>query len=306
MKNKIFLFLSMIAGSILMNSCLKDNVGEDWTDSLKGKMYATVTVPTLQSLGLEPVPGEVNFSFLINIATDELPAEDITVTMKVDPSAITAYNAKKGTSYQLYPNIEILNPTVVIPKGTRLATINCKVWGAEALNACDNFIAPISIDNVSGGIPIAANMKTYMLSLPISNPYAGNYHTVGYRIRPGNPTEPVDAIETFSTVDCHTVRKSGFGNYSPYDIIIDITQDPIVIGGTTCFKCIVTPVDHTTDLSVGGMFTTWNGDPATPPTPPANGNEINYYNPVTKTFVLNAYYNSSAGNRIMYEVHTRQ
>jgi hypothetical protein len=54
-----------------------------------------------------------------------------------------------------------------------------------------------------------------------------------------------------------------------------------------------------------GMFTTWAGDAATPPAAPANNNEINYYNPVTKTFILNAYYVSSAGNRIMYEKLTR-
>jgi hypothetical protein len=53
------------------------------------------------------------------------------------------------------------------------------------------------------------------------------------------------------------------------------------------------------------MFDTWTGDAATPPAPPANGSWINYYNPVTKQFVLNCYYISSAGNRIMYEVHTR-
>jgi hypothetical protein len=304
MKNKIFLFLSMIAGSILMSSCLKDNVGEDWTDSLKGKMYATVTVPTLQSLGLEPAPGEVNFSFLVNIATDELPTEDITVTMKVDPSAITAYNTKKGTNYQLFPNIEILNPTVVIPKGSRLATVNCKVWGAEALNACDNFIAPISIDNVTGGVVIASNMKTYMLSLPIANPYAGDYHVVGYRKHPAPALYPVDKTETASTVNCSTIRKSGMGDY-PYDITIEVTQNTIVVSGVTCYKCIVHVIDPATNAPVSsgeGQYDTFTGDATVNPKPETN--DVNYYNPVTKTFVLNCYYNSSAP-RIAYEVLTR-
>jgi hypothetical protein len=301
MKNKIFLISTLLIGIVFLNSCLKDD-HDYWSEGVAGKMYATVAVPQLQSLGLAPAAGDVLFSFMVNIATDALPTEDITVTLKVDESAITAYNTLKGRSYKLFPNIEILTPTVTIAKGTRTATVNCKVWGAEALDACDNYIAPIGIDNVSGGIPIASNMKTYMLALPISNPYAADYHCVGYRIRPGNPTEPVDAIETLATVDCKTVRKNGFGNYGSYDVTIQVTSDPIIVGGVSCFKCIVDVIDPSTGLSVGGMWPVWTGDLLTPPIPVTQ--DINYYNPVTKVFVLNAYYKSSA-NRIMYEVLTR-
>ena len=49
------------------------------------------------------------------------------------------------------------------------------------------------------------------MALPISNPYAATYRTIGYRIRPGNPTEPIVADEEFSTIDCKTVTKVGFG-----------------------------------------------------------------------------------------------
>lgn len=298
---------TLIAGIFLLNSCLKDD-HDYWKDEVAGKMYATVQVATLQSMGLKPVAGEVTFSFLINIATDALPTEDITVTMKVDGDALTAYNTAKGKSYKLYPNVEILNPTITIAKGTRNATVNVKVWGAEALDACDNFIAPISIATVSGGIPIASNMKTYLMALPISNPYAGDYSVVGYRIRPGNPTESISAntVETLNTVDCHTVRKTGFGNYTAYDVVIDVTATTMVVGGKTVNKCTVYPVDPATGLSVGGQFASWTGDAATAPAPPTVATDINYYDPSTKSFVLNAWYTSSAGNRIMYEVLNRK
>jgi hypothetical protein len=169
-------------------------------------------------------------------------------------------------------------------------------------------MAPISITDATGGvIPAdAINQGSRLMALPIANPYAGTYATVGYRIRPGNPTEPIVADEEFSTVDCKTVSKVGFGNYSPYGIKIEVTANTIVVGGTTCFKVIATPFDIATGAVVGDMFATFTGDPATPPAPPASGTEINYYNPVTKVFVLNCYYLSGAGNRIMYEVHTRK
>ncbi len=304
MKNKVILTLSFLAGIILLNSCLKDDIGEYWKDDLAGKMYATVAVPTLQSMALKPVAGEVPFTFLVNIATDALPTEDITVSFVVDPASVTKYNADYKKNYKPFPTISMTTTSLVIKAGTRNGYASGKVWGAEALNACDNFMAAISISSAKTAsgkeIAIAGNMKSHLLALPISNPYAADYRTVGYRIRPGNATEPVDAIQTFATADCKTVRKNGFGNYGAYDITIEITTNTVVVGGVTCYKVIATPIDPTTGASVGGMFDVWTGDPAQAPA----DKTINYYNPVKKQFVLNCYYTFTV-NRIMYEVNTR-
>jgi len=308
MKNKITLFVSFLAGILLLSACLKDKVGDYWVDAVAGKMYATVPVYTLQSLALQPVVGDVPVSFLVNIATDALPTEDITLTLAVDPAAVTKYNSDHGKSFLTFPNVQVLSPTIVITKGTRNATVTAKVWGADQLNACDNFMTAISITSAKTAsgkdITIAGNMKSYLLSLPISNPYAGSYACVGYRIRPGNATEMVapGTIEKFNTVNCKTVQKNGFGNYTSYDILIEVTQETVVVGGTTCYKVNATPIDPGTGLSVGGMWPTWTGDATMKPADLT----INYYNPVTKVFILNCYYNSSAGNRIMYETLTRQ
>jgi hypothetical protein len=309
MKNKIILLVSSLTVVFLLASCLKDKVGDYWVDGVAGKMYATVPSYTLQNLALQPVAGDVNFSFLVNIATDALPTEDITLTLAVDPASVTQYNADHAKSFKTFPNVQVLTTTIVIAKGTRNATAKAKVWGAEALNACDNFMTAITImsaKTASGkDVTIAGNMKSYLLSLPIANPYAGDYLMVqGYRIRPGNPTEFVAAntIETFKTVNCSTVSKVGFGNYTTYSISIEVTANTVVVGGVTCFKVNATPFDPATGNSVGGMWDTWTGDPTLVPA----DKTINYYNPVTKTFILNCYYTSSAGNRIMYEVLKRQ
>ena len=307
MKNKIFFALTFLAGTLLLNSCLKDNMSDYWVDGLAGKVYATIPANTVQSLALKPVVGEVPFTFLVNIATDALPTEDITVTFAKDDAAVTAYNTRSGKSYKAFPTMSMTTTSIVIKAGTRNGYATGKVWGAEVLNACDNFMGAISITSAktaSGAdVTIGGSMKTYLLALPISNPYAADYHTVGYRIRPGNATEPVDATQTFSTQDCKTVRKTGFGNYGSFDITIEVTANTVVVGGVTCFKVIATPIDPTTGNSVGGMFDVWTGDAATAPAP--TDKTINYYNPVKKQFVLNCWYTSSAGNRIMYEVNTR-
>lgn len=305
MKNKIILFVTFFSSLFFLGSCLKDDVGEYWPDGVAGKMYATIVKANLQQLALKPVAGDVNFEFLVNIATDALPTEDITITFKIDPAAVTQYNTDFKKSYKSFPNVEILTKTLTIAKGTRNGYAKAKVWGAEKLDACDNFIAAISIESAkttSGvDIPVGGNMKTYLLALPIANPYAATYQVDGYRIRPGNPTEPVSAQEVFNTLDCKTVQKNGFGNYTGYDVKIEVTTNTVVVGGTTCYKVIATPVDPSTGASVGGMFDTWTGDATLKPADLT----INYYNPVTKTFILNCWYASSAGNRIMYEVAKR-
>jgi len=305
MKNKVTMTLSFLAGIFLLSSCLKDNMGDYWVDDLAGKMYATIPANTVQSLALKPVAGEVPFTFMVNIATDALPTEDITVSLIVDPAAVTAYNAKVGKSFKPFPTVSMTTASLVIKAGTRNGYASGKVWGAETLNACDNFMAAISISSAKTAsgkdVTIGGNMKSYLLALPISNPYAADYRTVGYRIRPGNATEPVDATQTFNTQDCKTVRKTGFGNYGAFDITIEVTTNTVVVGGVTCYKVIATPIDPTTGGSVGGMWDNWTGDATLAPA----DKTINYYNPVKKQFVLNCWYTSSAGNRIMYEVNTR-
>jgi len=310
MRNKILMIVSFLAAVLVLNSCLKDNVGMDWTSSLKGKMYAEVWKGGLQSLALKPVPDAVTFKFLVNIASDQPPTQDITLTLAVNDDARVKYNTANGTSYKLYPYITILTPTIVIEAGTRNAYAYVSVKNADQLNACDQFMAPISIMDATGGFIPAdpINNGSRLMSLPISNPWAADYSVVGYRIRPGNATEPISpspSIQTYSTVSCKAVSKVGFGNYGSYSINIEVTSNTMVVGGVTCYKVIATPFDPTTGASVGDMFTTWTGDAATPPAPPTNPTEINYYNPVTKKFVLNCYYISSAGNRIMYEIATR-
>lgn len=303
------MIISFLAVAFIFNSCLKDDIGEDWTASLKGKMYAEVWNAGFLAQGLAPVADPVIFKFLVNIATDALPTTDIQLTIGVNDDARVRYNALKGTAYKLYPYIEVLNPTITIKAGTRNAYVHVKVWNADQLDACDNFMAPISITDATGGVVVsdALNNGSRLMALPISNPYAATYNTVGYRIRPGNATEPIATGTTqgFSTIDCKTVTKVGFGNYAAYSIRIEITTNTIVVGGTTCYKVIAMPYDPATGADVGDMFDTWTGDPASTPAPPANGTDINYYNPDTKQFVLNCWYTSAAGNRIMYEVQTR-
>ncbi len=307
MRNKIFMIVTLLAAVFILNSCLKDNVGVDWTSALKGKMYAEIEINGgYQALALQPVPDTVTFKFLVNIATDQPPTQDIQVTLAVDTATMNAYDTLKSANYKLYPYIKIVDNPVTIKAGSRNAYVHVQVWHADLLNACDNFMAPIIITAATNGVVPAAplNMGGCLMALPIANPYAGDYHCVGYRLHPSLGVLPVDKTETMSTINCSTVVVSGFGDY-PYNVQIAVTGNTITVLGTTCYKVNITIIDPSTGSPVAsgqGQFATFTGSATSVPIPLTN--DVNYYNPVTKTFVLNGWYNSAA-NRIMYEVLTR-
>jgi len=307
MRNKIFMIVSLLAAVFIFNSCLKDDVGVDWTSSLKGKMYAEIGINGgYQAMALQPTTDTVTFKFLVNIATDQPPTQDIQVTLAVDEATMNNYDTLKSANYKLYPYIKIVDNPVTIKAGTRNAYAHVQVWHADLLNACDNFMAPIIITSATNGVVPAAplDMGGCLMALPISNPYAGDYHCVGYRLHPTAGVLPVDKTETMSTIDCKTVVVSGFGDY-PYNVIVAVTDITITVLGTTCYKVNITIIDPSTGSPVAsgqGQYDTFTGSATSVPIPLTN--DVNYYNPVTKTFVLNGWYNSSAP-RIMYEVLTR-
>ena len=130
MKNRIIVIFTLVTGLFLLNSCLKDTA-DYWPDDVAGKMYITVVKPTLQNLALKPVADTIAFSYMINIATDQPPTSDVTVTVAVDDAAVTAYNARTGKKFSSFPSVKILTPSVVIKAGTRTAMIKGEVWGAD-------------------------------------------------------------------------------------------------------------------------------------------------------------------------------
>jgi hypothetical protein len=280
MKNKIISFVSFLAVTFVFSSCLKDDVGEYWKDDLAGKMYATVAKATLQTLPLKPVAGEVPFEFLLNIATDALPTEDITITLKIDPAAVTEYNTNYNKAYKPYPYVDITTKTVTIVKGTRNAYAKAKVWGAEGLDACDNYMAAITIESAKTAsgqdVTIGGNMKSYLVALPISNPYSGTYHASGVFTHPVNGPRDIDEDKELSTIDCKTVTCSA-GD----------------LGGDSGTWVLLT-VNADNTITIGGSLT------ATQPYKPQTG-KVNKYDPATKTFILNYYYEGGTGNRLIQE-----
>lgn len=298
------MLVTFLAGIFLLNSCLKDTVGDYWKDDLAGKMYATISSPGLQTKSLYPVAAPVTFSFLVNIATDALPTSDITLNIAFDNAAITAYNAKLKADaiasglttwkvFRAFPSYKLLDPTITIKAGTRNASIRVQVDRADTLSLKGNYMTAFSITGVTpSSIPIAGNMKTVLFAHPLANEYEGDYSSEGFRDHPTNGIEPFKYNKlAFSTVNGTTVHKTQVGNYGGYGLDITVTNQTMVVNGVTVYKCDlqITDMADPTDQII---YPTYNGDP------------MNYYNPVTKVFELYYGYNKAAPRKLR-ETDTR-
>lgn len=194
MKSKILLAISFLAVALVTSSCLKDDIGIDWTDDLAGKMYAEFPSNGANTFVIQPTETDQVFKALVNIATDALPKEDITVTFAFDEPAMEAYSDELQAAdtsmhwrYRMYPGAEILDPTLVIKAGTRNAYVHVRLPRADSLNLNNKYMAPMTITNVTGGVVIAANKKTALYRLPLANKWEGTYKAKGYVIRAGDP-----------------------------------------------------------------------------------------------------------------------
>lgn len=91
-----------------------------------------------------------------------LPSSDIRVTFKVDPSLVSAYNERNGTSYPAMPegSFDFAETTVVIPAGTASSSsVMLKVNPSKFGGIMPHLLA-ISIERVDGAATINDAMQT--------------------------------------------------------------------------------------------------------------------------------------------------
>jgi hypothetical protein len=290
MRNKIFMIISFLAVTLALSSCLKDKVGEDWTASLKGKMYAEFPNNGEQVKVIQPVATDQTFKFLINIATDALPTSDITLKLAVDPAAMAVFNDELHAadtsihwSYQLYPSLTILDQTVTIKAGTRNAYVHVKLGDASGLNLADKFMAPITITEASGGVIISENKKTVLYKLPIANKWEGTYKMKGYVLREGDPI-----LSGFYKNRTYKLGTSG-PNSVVFDKVFGWSDGNGTIGGISYWEILIN--ESTTPNPITFKDPT-NSKVTIDPTYP------NRYDPVTRTFYFKVYWGTGPTNRM--------
>ncbi len=332
MKNKILVILTLLAGVILFQSCLKDNA-DYWPAGVAGKMYATVFSPGFHSNSVQPIADEVTFTFMVNIASDAVPKTATTVNLAFDNAAIAAYNATLKAAafeesawaaskssgdtaangdpiykiYSPFPSATLITPTVTIAAGARTGIASFKVARADTVQLSGNYMLAVSIQSVSPAtIMTTANMKSYLVALPIANQFEGTYSNDGYFRHPtAASSRALDNDKELLTVNKNTCELGLADLADPatgaYFIKITVQDETIVVGGKTVNKVTIVNSNPSVGPAVVAQLDT-SDDLLTFD----QGVTFNYYDPSSKKFVLRYHYNNGAAWREIMEVLTKK
>jgi hypothetical protein len=273
-----FIKSSLIVSSalaIIASGCLKD------------KAYDNGEIQSLRNTGVSPKVVEIKLTagstdnFLsvaydnstndttvelvpINLATRDPAPQDINVTVALDSQLVITYNTENGTSYEIPSSaiFSVVNPVVTIPSGSHTGFLKVKINPSNYLGKA--YAVGFTISSVAeSGYVVSGNNKNGVVAINIKNEFDGNYHVFGTRVHPTLGPFPFDYNADLNTVG----EFSNKGN-----VLADLLE------GLT----ITVNPDNTVSLT-GELRDVIL----------VSGKE-NKYDPATKTFILNYYYNTAA------------
>ena len=211
------------------------------------------------------------------------PTQDIHITLVVDPTIVTSYNAKYGTSTVVLPTTAYSFPTTItIPAGKNFTTFSISIPNTTNLNLSTEYGIGIRIASVDGGYQVARNLRNLFVGINIKNKYDGKYNSKGFFNHPSYSNPYSTAVQLWTTGPNSIVM------YSPQ---FDEFSRPFNVGGGSYNRFAdispVFTVDPTTNkvtvvnyFSAGSALTV---DPA----------YNNRYDPASKTFFVKYGYNAA-------------
>ncbi|HMG66049.1 MAG TPA: DUF1735 domain-containing protein [Chitinophagaceae bacterium] len=183
MKIRITKWLGLTAAIILgmsgLDSCVKSRGGLE-TDFSNISDFVVFQSGGLVNYGSSVIsagpaaPDTVTVTTIVTLASKNVASSPVTVTIGLDDSKRTDYNAANGTSFQALPTnaYKIVTPTVTIPAGQNYATVTVEVY-ARNVDPSINFLLPVTILDAAGK-GLSGNLNTVYYHI-IGNPIAGVY-----------------------------------------------------------------------------------------------------------------------------------
>ncbi|HEY9262264.1 DUF1735 domain-containing protein [Chitinophaga sp.] len=181
----LFFSVFLLSG---LTSCLKSNDDKMGLDiSKSGNIVefantgdnvavAASTYPRFTSdLGVVNVGDTVFFNVNVSYSGSDDAPEDITVSLALDPAALTLFNDQNETDYVAPPaDLFKLPATVIIKKGTRKTQVKVGIVNNASFDFNVNYALPLQISSASKGT-ISGNFGKAMYSFSARNKYDGIY-----------------------------------------------------------------------------------------------------------------------------------
>jgi hypothetical protein len=246
---------------------------------------------------------------VVNYTGSNGAPEDITVTFKIDPQILKAYNdqdeIEENDYTELPPHLyEIDSYNVVIPKGEKKAVFTIKVFPPKYTedDFFESYALGVKIESASSGV-VSGNYGKGVFAVAIKNKYDGIYEVDGTFEDYVNP-----AFKGVYPQEVHLVTLSGnivevqyqdFGY--PYNYAFDTGAGLSLFGSwSPVFK-----FDAATDKAVEVTNNYGQGAGSSKRSGQIDPDTDNYYDPETKTLHITYYLLQSDTKRSKFtEVYT--
>nr|WP_293835980.1 DUF4361 domain-containing protein [uncultured Arsenicibacter sp.] len=273
---KILAILVAVGTAFNLTGCLNDD--EHYVDFQGAGAIAEIPssafygIADNQSFLSSSTP--TSYSFNVNIASPNLPSQDVQLALGINQSALTTYNNQNGTAYTLPTagTYQITTPSVTVKAGTRMAPVTVQI-NTGSIKPTDQFAIPVSITSATGGVTVSGNYATKIIFIKLRNNYEGSYQATGTFTHPTAGARAINEQKTLQTIDL-TTSETNFAD----------------LGGSGWTMWLKVNADNTVTLTPKGSSstaTTQFGE--------------NRYDPATRTFILNYKYPGSGGDRVVNE-----
>jgi hypothetical protein len=182
---KLSIFITATFLIIIMGSCVKSV--DNFTDLSKTSDLVILTGSGLGNFKASNLlvntssPDTLKLTVTADLASANSNGGPVTVTLGLDNTAITAYNAANGTSFQPFPAgaFKFVSSTITIPGGQQHYGTTTVWIFQNKLDPTVSYLLPVSITD-GGGKSLSSNQNTIYYNV-IGNPLAGNYKQDFYR-----------------------------------------------------------------------------------------------------------------------------
>jgi BT_3987-like, N-terminal domain len=308
MKIKLNKWIGLLAGIVLLgnlSSCIKDKGFANETDfsQLQDHVLLVNGGPVGFSASNIAFQGDTaTATVTVDLASVNLPASPVSVTIAVDNAQIAIYNAANGKDFQPMADSDfsLAATTLTIPAGQQYASTTVSFYAA-GLDPGLSYMLPISITDASGKL-LSSNQNTQYFNI-IGNPLAGNYSDVGYLYHPSAPRDIPADFKTITAITSTTLQVDlgdlgGAGYIAWFEVDpntnhVTVFDPPGYYNATDDF---LVQFDSGLPSSNPGYTAAWSGS--------AQCN--NTYDPATKTFYLRYGYLGGTGWRVTEEILVKQ
>ncbi len=162
MKKTILHIALLLVVSMLVTCC--DAEGDKFDYQKVGLLISGTEQVPVQRFTVEELPA----AYAVTVKATRRCDHDVKVSLAVDPSLVSAYNAKHGTAYYAVPasSVSLENSEVLIKQGEALSTAaQVKVVSADDFIEGATYVIPVTISQVTGGVDVIESSRTIFLQV---------------------------------------------------------------------------------------------------------------------------------------------